>query len=103
MSDSPQPDTTIKVRVQPGASRSEILECREGVWRLRVAAPPEGGRANQAVIALLAEALGVPRGRVHIQLGHASRDKLVLVKSLEAAEVQRRLEAQLARRQKGPR
>jgi uncharacterized protein len=85
------PDVTIRVRVQPKASRDEILGLREDTWRVRVTAPPEGGRANQAVIALLAGALDIPRSRVSIERGHASRDKLVRVESLALEEVQRRL------------
>ena len=93
MTQSRQPGASIKVRVQPRASRDEILDLREDTWRVRVTARPEGGRANQAVIDLLAGALGIPRSRVNIERGHASREKLVRVESLGPAEVQRRLAA----------
>ena len=59
--------------------------------RLRVTAPPESGKANLAVISLLAETLGVPKSRVQILRGHASRDKLVLVESMTIEEVDCRL------------
>ena len=64
------------------------------VLRLRVTAPPAGGRANEAVISLLAEALSIAKSRVRIVRGHASREKLVTVESLDQEETQRRLAGQ---------
>jgi uncharacterized protein (TIGR00251 family) len=86
-----QPIATIKVRVQPRASKNEILGHSGYTLRVRVTAPPEGGRANEAVIALLADALGVAKSRVNIVRGIASREKLVLIESLTQEEIQRRL------------
>jgi hypothetical protein len=91
MAQQPQPGATIKVRVQPRASRDEIVGWRGDAWRLRVTAAPEGGKANEAVIALLARALGIARSRLHIVRGHASREKQVQVESLGLEEVQARL------------
>lgn len=88
-----QPGATIKVRVQPRASKDEVLGYRGDTLRVRVTAPPEGGKANEAVVALLAGALAVARSRVHIVRGESSRDKLVQVESLGPEEVQRRLES----------
>jgi uncharacterized protein YggU (UPF0235/DUF167 family) len=62
--------------------------------RLRVTAPPEGGRANEAVISLLAEALNIAKSQVKIARGHTSREKLVTVESLGQEEAQRRLARQ---------
>lgn len=86
-----QPASVLRVRVQPGASRSQVLGYDGQLLRVRVSAPPEDGRANEAVVALLAEALGVPRSRVRILRGHTSRDKLVSMESLSLEEVVRRL------------
>jgi uncharacterized protein (TIGR00251 family) len=83
----------IRVTVSPGADRNEILGRHGDGWKVRVAAPAEGGRANQALVQLLADALALPRDRVRIVSGHASRRKLVEVADLEAEEVGRRLEA----------
>ncbi len=66
----------LEVRVQPRARRNEVVGQADGVWRVRVTAAPEGGQANRAVIALLAEALGVAPSRVELVRGAASRDKL---------------------------
>ncbi len=66
----------LQVRVQPKARRNEVVEQADGVFRVRVTAAPEGGEANRAVIALLAEALGVAPSRVALVRGATSRDKL---------------------------
>lgn len=62
-------------------------------WKARVAAPPEGGKANRALEELLADVLGVRRDRVSVVAGRAARRKVVEVEGLEAPEIARRLEA----------
>ena len=81
------------MKVQPKASRDQVVGYREGVLRLRVTAPPDKGRANAAVVSLLAEALGVAKSRVRITRGQTSRDKVVTVESLTPEEVRGILEA----------
>ncbi len=66
----------VGVRVQARARRNEVMEQQDGSLRVRVTAAPEGGEANRAVIALLAEAFGVAPSRVELVRGAASRDKL---------------------------
>lgn len=83
----------IAVVVSPGAKRSAVVGRQGDAWKLRVAAPPERGRANTAVCALLAEALDVPPASVRVVAGAASRRKLVEIEGLDAAEVNRRLGA----------
>ena len=86
-----QKGAAIKVRVQPGSSRNEVMGYQLDVLRLRVNAPPQNGKANAAVVSLLAETLGVPKGQVRIIRGLASRNKLVVVDSLSADELRLRL------------
>ena len=82
----------LRVRVQPRASRSEIVGWRaDGALSVRVAAPPVEGRANEALAELLADALDVRRTAVTIELGSRGRDKLVRVSGLTPAEVRWRL------------
>lgn len=88
----------IHVRVTPRASRDELAGWREGVLRVRVAAPPVEGRANDAVARLLAKALGVPKSAVGIMSGAGAREKLVEVAGIEQDEALRRLEAATSRR-----
>jgi len=73
-----EPSTTrLRVRVSPGARRTEIAGRHGDGWKVRVAAPPEDGRANEAVLRLLAERLGLPRRAVAIVSGHTAREKVV--------------------------
>jgi len=73
-----EPSTTrLRVRVSPGARRTEIAGRHGDGWKVRVAAPPEDGRANEAVLRLLAERLGLPRRSVTIVSGHTAREKVV--------------------------
>lgn len=83
----------IELTVSPGAARSELVGRHGDGWRARVAAPPERGRANRALVELLAEALGVPRDTVTVVAGKTARRKVVEVDGLDAAEIDRRLEA----------
>ena len=69
----------LPVRVQPRGRRDEVVGWQGTTLRLRVTAPPTEGRANQAVITLLAEALGVPRSSIELVSGAAGRDKLVRI------------------------
>jgi uncharacterized protein len=71
------PDTLLKVRVQPGASRNEIAGKRDGAVIVRVTAPPVDGKANTAACKLLAETCGIPPSRVEIVRGESRRDKVV--------------------------
>jgi uncharacterized protein (TIGR00251 family) len=84
-------EVSLRVRVTPRSSRDEVVGWKEGVLWVRVQAPPVGGRANQALVRLLAEALGVSRGEVEVVRGHRGREKTVRVIRLDEGEVKRRL------------
>ena len=81
----------ISVTVSPGASRSELVGRHGDGWRARIAAPPERGRANEALCKLLAAALSVPLGSVRIVGGQGGRAKVVEIDGLKPAEIGRRL------------
>lgn len=83
--------TRLLLRVSPGASRAGVVGRHGRGWKVRVAAPPEDGKANDAVIRLLADAVGVPRRDVAILSGHASRDKTVELSGIDELETERRL------------
>jgi uncharacterized protein (TIGR00251 family) len=82
---------TLRVRVQPRARADEIAGEREGALLVRVTAPPEGGRANEAVRRLIARRLRIGPTRVEVVRGAASRDKLVRVRGVSDAEARRAL------------
>jgi uncharacterized protein (TIGR00251 family) len=69
----------VRVHVQPGASRTSLVGRHGDAIRLRVAAPPVGGRANDAVVAFFAGVLGVPRRAVSVVTGATTRRKRVRV------------------------
>jgi len=68
--------------VSPGAPRSEIVGRHGEAWKVRVDAVPESGKANRAVVDLLAATFEIPRAHITIVGGRASRDKTVLVEGL---------------------
>jgi hypothetical protein len=84
--------TRLSVRVQPRASRNEIVGFdAAGVLRVRVTAPPVDGAANKAVVEVLAAALDVPKADISIASGQTGRLKLVDVAGMSEVEVRRRL------------
>ena len=83
--------TRLRLRVAPGAARAGIVGRHGEAWKVRVAAPAEAGRANDAVVRLLAEALSLPRKAVTLVSGHGARDKIVELSGLDQREIDRRL------------
>ena len=90
----------LAVRVQPGARRSGLLGLlASGEWKLSVTAPPDAGRANEAVVSLLAELLGVQRRQVSVVRGHASRQKQIEIEGLEHDVAEGRLRARVPKKE----
>jgi uncharacterized protein (TIGR00251 family) len=87
-----EPTARVRLRVSPGARRSEIAGRYGEGWKVRVAAPAEAGRANDAVLALLSDRLELPRRSLTIVSGHTARDKVVELAGIDANESERRLE-----------
>ena len=87
------PSTRLRLRVSPGAARSRIVGRDGDAWKVRVGAPPESGKANQALLELLAATLEIPRNRIEIVAGLGSRDKTIVVDGLSEAELEARLSA----------
>jgi hypothetical protein len=81
------------LRVVPGTSHPGIVGRHGDAWKVRVTAPPEGGKANAAVLALLAGALGVPRGDLELTAGRSSRSKVVSFAGMTDEEAEARLVA----------
>ena len=81
----------LQVRVQPKARRNSIEVVDGSKLKIYVTTAPEGGKANDAVVALLAKRLGVAKSHVRIVRGHKSRDKLLDIEGLTEDEVIARL------------
>jgi uncharacterized protein len=86
----------ISVTVSPGANRTELVGRHGDGWKARVAAPPERGRANDALVELLSDALQVPRSSVRVVSGLTAKAKVVEADGLTAAEAERRLTRSLS-------
>jgi len=90
----------VAVRLQPGARRAGLeglAELADGrvVLKARVGEPPEGGKANAALVKMLAKALKVPKGAISIVAGRSQRLKTVLIEG-DPPAVEARLERWLA-------
>jgi uncharacterized protein (TIGR00251 family) len=83
----------LKVKVVPGSSRSEISGWLGDMLKVRVAAQPEKGKANSAVMALLAERLGLSKNKLKVISGKTSQQKVIEVRGLSISQVKRKLGA----------
>ena len=87
---------TLRVRVQPRASRDALAGERDGALLVRLTAPPVEDAANEALGRVLGKALGVAPSRVRIVAGATGRNKRVAVQGASLADVRARLEAAVA-------
>jgi hypothetical protein len=81
----------LTLRVSPGAARSVVVGRHGSGWKVRVAAAPEDGKANDAVVRLLADTLDLAARDVQIVSGGSSRDKIVALEGMRPDEIERRL------------
>ena len=81
----------MKVKAVPGASRSEIVGKLGEALKIRVAAPPEGGKANREIVALVAAKLGLSLNCVAVLSGQSSSAKVLSVEGLSAEAAWSRL------------
>ena len=81
----------LAVRVTPRAGRDRIDGVRDGVLRVRLAAPPVEGRANEALVRFLATVLGVPPRDIRVVRGETAREKLLEIDGLSEAQLWQRL------------
>jgi uncharacterized protein len=88
----PEPVARVGLLVSPGAKRSAIVGRHGDRWKVRVAAAPERGRANDALLELVAGALAVAPDRVRLVAGAAARDKVIEVVGMTADEADRLFE-----------
>ena len=86
----------VHVHVQPGAGRSAVVGRHGTSLKVRVAAVPEGGRANEACVSLLADTFGVKPAAVEVTSGATSRSKQFRLTGVDVEEFRRRLERAVA-------
>jgi uncharacterized protein (TIGR00251 family) len=85
------------VHVQPGAGKTRVLGRHGDALKISVAAPPIGGRANEAVVEFLAKTLGVDKAAVKIVHGQTARKKRIEIGGAERIQAAKLLEAALGR------
>jgi hypothetical protein len=79
--------STVIVRVHPGARKNGVTGIHAGSVKIALTAPPVDGKANEALIAFFAETLRLPRSRISLIAGAASRTKTLRITGKSAAEV----------------
>ncbi len=85
----PHPEgVTIAIRVQPGAKKSAIQGEQNGRLKIAVQAPPEDGRANDAVLELLRKSWNLKRSQIELLTGTTHREKVILIRGVTVGEMQ---------------
>ncbi len=83
--------TEISVRVHPNAARNEVTGVTDGIYQVRVSAPPVKGKANKELIAFLSRLSGVSKSQVYIIKGHTARNKIIAIDGLSQKDIMNRL------------
>ena len=79
----PPNNIKIAVKVTPNSPRNQVLGLADGVWKIKIAAPPDKGKANQELISFLAGKLGVRRADIELIRGASSRHKVLGVAGID--------------------
>jgi len=87
----PVSEAKISLRVYPGATRNEVVGFADGIWRVKISAPPVKGKANKELIAFLSQILGVSQSTLTILKGHTTRNKVVAIEGLSQEDIMKRL------------
>ena len=82
----------LAVKVVPAASRDRVVGVLGDCLKITTAAPAEKGKANKAVAAILAKALGADRGQVELLAGHGSARKEFRIRGVSASEIRAALQ-----------
>ena len=86
-------EARISLRIQPGAPKNEVAGFANGVWKIKITAPPVEGKANKELIEYLSEILDVAKSRITIVKGERGRDKVVSISGLTLEEAAKKLTA----------
>jgi uncharacterized protein (TIGR00251 family) len=87
-----QVNTVIRIKLLPKSSRNQVVGREGDHFKVKVTAPPVEGRANKALIDLLAKKLGVPKSHIEIISGKSSRLKSIRIDGLSIEEITRKVE-----------
>ena len=87
----------IAVQAHTGAKLNEVVRFEEGVWHLKIAAPPTEGKANKELIEFLSEILDISKSRITIEKGITSHRKLISVEGLSQEQTGERLRKKIVK------
>jgi uncharacterized protein (TIGR00251 family) len=87
-----QVNTVIRIKLLPKSSRNQVVGREGDHFKVKVTAPPVEGKANKALIDLLAKKLGVPKSHIEIISGKSSRLKSIRIDGLSIEEITRKVE-----------
>lgn len=93
--DTPE-GATLAVRAQPGSKKDKIAGLHDGSLKVAVTAPPEDGRANEAIARLLAEVFDCRANRIFLQKGKTDRRKVFLFEKISASDLLKKVESLIA-------
>ena len=83
--------TIISVKVQPNAGNNGIVSLSSGIWRIKIAAPPDKGKANKELIAFLSTLLGISKSSITIIRGQTSHHKVLAIAGIGENALQSKL------------
>jgi len=84
-------EAEISVHLHPNAAKNEVRGVTDGVWQVRVAAPPVKGKANKELIVFLSRLLGIGKSRIDIIKGRTTRNKVIAIEGLSQEDIVKRL------------
>ena len=85
--------TRLSLKVQPNAGRNRVVGFSNNVWKLKIAAPPDKGKANKEIIEYLSEILGLRKDAITILKGETSHNKIIGINGVNLEELTKALEA----------
>jgi uncharacterized protein len=85
------PNGRLAVKITPNAGRNEITGFKEGIWQVKISAPPDKGKANKELVDFLSTRLGVRKAAILIVKGQTSRNKVIAVENLSSEQILKRL------------
>ncbi len=87
----PEVSFTLSIRIQPRASKNEVIRMENGGLKVRLTAPPVDGAANEALVRYLSDLLHVAKSQIEIVSGHTSREKSVKISGMSDEQIRRLL------------
>jgi uncharacterized protein len=83
----------LEVYIQPGASKNKIISFENDILKIKIAAPPVGGKANQKLVDFLSDILDTAKSNITIKVGLSGKRKMLEINDMSSEELRRRLES----------